>query len=189
MAQRFAVVCAIVAVLGLGLAAQAQSNRLERAHLPLVADGRPTGLPTTRPTQTPAPTQAVTPSITPMPSVTPTQTAGPDELAITFVQLLEDPAFPDEEFVEIESRATRPIDLTGWQLVNASRLIASPFVFPAFTIQPGFPILVYSTIGANDLEDGDFYWGQQPPLWQAGDRAELRDAAGNLVASYTVEEQ
>jgi hypothetical protein len=181
------VVLALVAVLGLGLVAQAQSDRPERVNLPLLADGRPTGLPTTRPTQTPAPTQAVTPSITLTPSVTPTQTAGPDELAITFVQLLEDPSFPDEEFVEIESRATRPIDLTGWQLVNATR--PATYVFPAFTMQPGFTILVYSTSGANDVEDGDFYWGQQPPLWQAGDRAEVRDAAGNLVASYIVEEQ
>jgi hypothetical protein len=150
--------------------------------------GSPTVTPT-GPTATTTTTGTAGPSPTVTTTTSGTSAAAANDVEIVFVQLLEDPAFPDEEFVELENQSGRPITITGWQLRNASRSTANPYVFPTFVFEEDFPVLLYSTAGTNDIEDGDFYWGQTPPLWQAGDRAELRDAQGNLIHSYVVEEQ
>jgi len=109
--------------------------------------------------------------------------------------VLIDPAFPDdEEFVQIRNASDRPITLTGWRLVNASRPDATrasvpPFVFPNFVIAADNSIFVYSNVGDNDINLGDFYWGQTGAIWKAGDRVELRDARNTLIHSTPVPNQ
>jgi hypothetical protein len=104
---------------------------------------------------------------------------------------LPNPGSPDrsEEYVEIRNFGGAPVELTGWQLRNISRPEDPAYVFPAYTLQVDSMIVVYSRGGTNDLAVGDFYWGRTPPLWAVGDRAELRDAEGELVHSYVVRAQ
>ena len=111
-------------------------------------------------------------------------------MLITYVQLF-DPEFPDDpdEYVEIENRSDRDITITGWQLRNASRSNLAPYVFPQYVLEVDSIIAIYSHSDNNDPALGNFFWGQSPPLWQVGDRAELRDPAGNLISSYIVEQQ
>jgi hypothetical protein len=147
----------------------------QSAYLPQVGEPFPTfpPFPTTWPTTAPLPT------------ATPVY-IGP---AITYIGL-QDPAFPEsEEYVEIESFANGPLDLTGWQLRNASRPEVPAFVFPSFTLEEDTIVAVFSREGTNDLEIGDFFWGQIPPIWRVGDRAELLDSKGQLVYSYVVPPQ
>lgn len=132
-----------------------------------------------------------TPWLTPGPPVTPppggpTPTPRTAEVPIVDV-VLADPGFPNaEEYVVMTNRGGGPIALTGWRLVNASRPEIPPFVFPSFTIRPDTVTVVWSESGTNDLEAGDFFWNQTGPVWRAGDRAELRDAQGNLVTTFEV---
>lgn len=135
-------------------------------------------------------TAGPSPTRTASPATTGTPSAQANDVAITYVVLL-DPAFPDEleEYVKIENRTDREITLTGWRLSNASRTGVAPYVFPQFVLEVDGIVAVYSHSGTNDLDIGDFYWGQSPPIWQVGDRAELRDPAGNLISSYVVVEE
>jgi hypothetical protein len=144
----------------------------------------PTATASTTRTAGPSPTRTTTAA------TNGTAAAQANEVAITYVVLL-DPAFPDElvEYVEIENNSDREIPITGWQLRNASRSNVAPYVFPQFVLEVDAIIAVYSNADVNDLEVGDFYWGQSPPLWQVGDRAELRDRGGNLISSYVVVEE
>jgi hypothetical protein len=62
------------------------------------------------------------------------------------------------------------------------------YTFPTYTIDagPDVYVAVYSGIGTNKPEFGELYWGRTDQLWQIGDKAELRDAAGKLIDSYVV---
>ncbi len=145
----------------------------------------------TGPTATASTTVTAGPSLTPTmgPSATPTPAAQDDEIAISDI-FLYDPDFPeDEEYVEIENLSDRDITLTGWQLRNASRSNIPAFTFPQYVLESGQYLSVFSSSGQNDLDLGDFYWGQGSSIWQVGDQAELVDPAGNVISSYTVKQQ
>jgi hypothetical protein len=146
----------------------------------------PTATPSASATSGPSPTA----SATTRSGATATPTVGPNQVIIAFV-VLSDPAFPDEssEYVEIENTLSRPVNLQGWQLRNLSRPNVPTFTFPSYELEVDTTIAVYSGTGQNDLEIGDFFWGQTQPIWAVGDQAELRDARGNLIHTYTVVEE
>jgi hypothetical protein len=145
----------------------------------------PTATASTTRTAGPSPTRTTSPATTGTPA------AQANEVAITYVGLLLDPAFPEEleEYVEIQNNSGRAITLTGWQLRNVSRTNVAAYVFPQFVLDVDNIVFVYSESGTNDSVSGDFFWGQSPPIWQVGDRAELRDPGGNLISSYVVVEE
>lgn len=155
--------------------------------LPLAAQRLPQTLVPT-PHQ-PLPTQA--------PRPTPSITLGPGQGTVRIVDIvLRDPVFPQdsEEYVLINNRDGGRVELGGWRLINASRPDGTrgpvpPFVFPSFVIDRDITIAVFSQAGEDDLEIGDFYWDQPADIWRVGDRAELRDAAGNLVQTFVVPQQ
>lgn len=125
------------------------------------------------------------------PFPTPTPYVGPGVQIVDVV--LKDPSFPDTsaEYVLLRNPSGSRVSLAGWRLVNASRpdanrAAAPAFVFPAYTLASDVTIVVFSQAGDNDLQLGDFFWNQQESVWRAGDRAELRDAQGALVAGFIV---
>jgi hypothetical protein len=167
---------------------------------PRVTAGTPTPTPT-GPTATPTSTGTAGPSPTPTrtprpgePTPTTTLTATPrrSDIRIFGVTLIN-PLFPNEsrEYLQILNDGGQSTNLSGWRIVNASRPDGSrpalqPFVFPDYTLRPDTTAVLYSEIGENDLDFGDFFWNQSQTVWRAGDRAELRDAQNNLVHSYVV---
>lgn len=151
---------------------------------PTAGSATPSGSPSPSPT---GPTATVTTTGTAGPSPTPTNTttsANANEVQIDAV-VIADPAFPNsEEYVQIKNFAGRNINMSGWRLVNVTRPSVTPFIFPNYTLEADTTIVVWSDTDTNDLENGDFFWNQQPPIWRVGDRAELRDAQNNLVHSF-----
>jgi hypothetical protein len=145
----------------------------------------------TGPTATASATRTAGPSPTgtTSPTVAGTPAAGADEVAVTYVQLLDPADSESEEYVEIENLSDQDITLTGWRLRNSSRPNVPPYVFPQYVLELNTIIAVYSQSGTNDLQIGDFYWGQNPPIWQVGDQVELLDPAGNLISSFVVVEE
>lgn len=128
------------------------------------------------------------PAPTALPTVTPF--FGPIVQIIEIV--LRDPAFPadTDEYVVITNQGGREAALAGWTLRNVTRGDqVPPYVFPAFTFSPDVTIAVFSRVGDDNPEIGDFFWDQQGDIWRVGDRAELRDAEGALVSSFVVAEQ
>ena len=89
---------------------------------------------------------------------------------------------PNGEWVEIVNQGSEAVNLAGYTLKDAANHI---YTFPAFTLQPGATVRLYSGQGQDDANS--LYWGLVgESVWNnGGDSAFLRDSKGNLVDSYT----
>jgi hypothetical protein len=143
-------------------------------------------------TNTSVATVTTTTTVTTTATVTTTTTTVPANSVEINDIVLRDPAFPNEseEYVQIRNAGETPVNLAGWRLTNATRAGQVPaYTFPSFNLGVDVTVAVFSAVGDDELDVGDFYWDQTVTIWQVGDRAELRDPQGNLVASLIVPNQ
>jgi len=89
---------------------------------------------------------------------------------------------PNGEWVEIVNEGSAAVNLEGYSLKDEANHI---YTFPAFTLQPGAAVRLYSGQGQDDASS--LYWGLVgEAVWNnGGDSAFLRDGEGNLVDSYS----
>ena len=89
---------------------------------------------------------------------------------------------PNGEWVEIVNEGSEAVNLEGYSLKDAANHI---YTFPAFTLQPGATVHLYTGQGQDDASS--LYWGLVgEAVWNnSGDSAFLRDSEGNLVDDYT----
>jgi hypothetical protein len=89
---------------------------------------------------------------------------------------------PNGEWVEIVNEGPEAVNLEGYSLKDAATHI---YTFPAFTLQPGATVHLYSGQGQDDASS--LYWGLAgEAVWNNdGDSAFLRDSEGNLVDDYS----
>jgi micrococcal nuclease len=89
---------------------------------------------------------------------------------------------PNGEWVEIVNEGSEAVNLEGYSLKDAATHI---YTFPAFTLQPGAKVRLYSGQGQDDARS--VYWGLAgEAVWNNdGDSAFLRDSEGNLVDDYS----
>lgn len=155
-----------------------------------------TGTPAT-PTRTPTRTVTGTPAtatrtVTGTPA-TPTVSAGEEaDIKIIFV-VVADPDNPDDvESIEIANDSSRPIDLTGWRVVNSTRSDKPAYTIPSFELPAGESMIIYTDLDGSEEdvpEFNEFYWARSDNVWRVNDVAQLYDnsAGGNrLIFSYTV---
>jgi len=86
------------------------------------------------------------------------------------------------EFVRINNFGGTPQDMANWRLADAD---GNAYFFPAFTLQPGAQVEVYSRKG--DDTDEKLYWDRTSPwpVWNLHDTAYLYDQNGNLIDSFS----
>ena len=83
----------------------------------------------------------------------------------------------EREFVSIRNFGTAPVDMTSWTLRDQQ---GNVYTFPAFTLQVGGLVKVYSGSGADTANH--VYWMRSHPVWNdRTDRAQLSDSAGLLL--------
>ncbi len=143
-------------------------------------------------TNTSVATVTATTSVTTTATVTTTTTTVPANSVEINDIVLRDPAFPNEseEYVQIRNAGETPVNLAGWRLLNATRPgQVQAYTFPSFNLGVDVTVAVFSAVGDDELDVGDFYWDQTVTIWQVGDRAELRDPQNNLVATLIVPNQ
>jgi micrococcal nuclease len=89
---------------------------------------------------------------------------------------------PNGEWVEIVNEGSAAVNLEGYSIKDEATHI---YTFPAFTLQPGATVRLYSGRGQDD--SSSLYWGLAgEAVWNnSGDSAFLRDSEGNLVDDYT----
>ena len=89
---------------------------------------------------------------------------------------------PNGEWVEIVNEGSEAVNLGGYSLKDAATHI---YTFPAFTLQPGATVHLYTGQGQDDASS--LYWGlAEEAVWNnGGDSAFLRDSEGNLVDDYS----
>jgi LysM repeat protein len=128
------------------------------------------------PSPTPLPPTPVTP--TPFPTATPTP-PGPVQVR---VQELLAPGELAREGVVIVNRG-RTVNLLGWTLGAAGG--DALYTFPRLTLAQEVPVTIY-TIAGDDSPQA-LHWGLDAAQWGESDTIiELRDAEGDLIATYTV---
>lgn len=135
------------------------------------------------PTATPPPTSEPAEEATPEPVATDPPPEGRAVVEITEVIGVGDLT---DEAVRISNTGTRPVQLRDWQLEDEQGHVYS---FVDVTLygssDAGTPsILVHTEAG----QDGpaELFWGQEAPVWETGETVSLRDADGNVQATYLI---
>jgi len=136
----------------------------------------PTETPVLPPTE--IPTSTPRPSITPTPTATPTPDTSPARLEIESVQGV---GIPDSEKVRIIHTGGGAESLGGWRLENSA---GKAYIFPMLRLFPGAAVTIHSSKGSDTVTD--LYWGSDSTLWRSGDTATLRDAAGQVRATFVI---
>lgn len=143
------------------------------------------GAPTPPPTLTPAAYLRLPMVLQGDPSRAPTPIPTLVKISDVFCR---DPQYPqDSEYIELRNDTQAAIDIAGWTISNASRSGVS-YTFPSYTMErgPNVYLTLYSGIGTNNPTFAEFWWNRSDQIWFVGDRAELRDPAGNLIDTYSV---
>ena len=87
----------------------------------------------------------------------------------------------DVEYVEIFNQSEGPVDLSGWQLEDENE---NTFTFPTLILNSEGSIKVLSKQGTNTVIV--LYWQADSPIWQSGELANLTDAGGTSIATYSI---
>ncbi len=97
-----------------------------------------------------------------------------------FYEGLENKAESDE-YVEIQNWGNEPVDMTGWIIINFTQKYPS-FKFPAYVIEPGKTIRVYTN--ETHQEWGGFSFSYKEPIWSniKPDTAALYNAQGQEIS-------
>ena len=129
-------------------------------------------------TPSPIPATSTPPTPTRLPTATPTP-PGPVQVRI---QELLAPGELEREGVVLINRG-RTVNLEGWTLGPAGSDLV--YVFPRLTLAQGVPVTLYTIVGSDSPQS--LHWGVDEAQWgESGVSIELRDAEGDLIATYTV---
>jgi LysM repeat protein len=136
----------------------------------------PTPIAVTPSRQESTPAGPMTP--TPFPTETPTP-PGPVQVRI---QELVAPGDLEQEGVAIVNRG-RTVNLENWTL--GAEEGDEVYVFPRLTLAQEVPVTVYTASGSDS--PASLHWGLEAAQWdESGTAIELRDAEGDLIATFTV---
>lgn len=155
-----------------------------------------TGTPPTA-TRTPTRTATGTPptatrTVTGTPA-TPTVKAGEEaEVKIIFVVVADPDNEDNVESIEISNDSKRPIDLTGWRVVNSTRSDKPTYTIPSFELPAGESMIIYTDLDGSEEdvpEFNEFYWARSDNVWRVNDVVQLYDKSpggDRLIFSYTI---
>ena len=90
----------------------------------------------------------------------------------------------DAEYVEIRNLSSGPVDPAGWQLMDEDGHIFSFPSSPSWLLNSGGAVKVLSKTGNNSVIE--LFWQSDAPIWQAGEKASLLDADGDVIATYSI---
>lgn len=106
--------------------------------------------------------------------------------AVRIVQLSPE---GDDEYVVIQNAGADPVDLSGWSIQSYGASSCAPqadqvFTFPGgFQLAAGASVRVHSGPSAFGNPPGDLLWTTKNIWNNSGDRADLRDAGGQVVST------
>ena len=87
----------------------------------------------------------------------------------------------DVEYVEIINQGDKPVDLTGWQLVNQREQV---FTFPTMILNSNGTIIIYSKSGINTVME--LFWQSDSPIWQSGETVWLKNSNSEIITTYSI---
>lgn len=90
----------------------------------------------------------------------------------------------EEERVVITNRGERLADMQAWTLGDEE---GNTYTFPNLRLWPGGNVTVHTHIGDDGNPPNNFYWKKLVAMWAPGEVVTLKDAAGDVVSTYTVQ--
>jgi hypothetical protein len=84
----------------------------------------------------------------------------------------------------LKHRGEGELSLVGWRIEDEK---GNVFIFPQFPqliLYGGGAVNIYSRSGANTVTD--LFWGLDKAIWSSGSTITLKDAQGNVRATYTI---
>jgi hypothetical protein len=85
------------------------------------------------------------------------------------------------EWVVVKYTGEDQINLANWELRDGDKNV---FVFPQLILHPNGAVQIHTTSGTNTVID--LYWGEESPVWESGEEAQLFDSNGTMRAQYKV---
>ena len=85
------------------------------------------------------------------------------------------------EWVVVSYTGEDQINLANWELRDEDKNV---FVFPQLILHQNGAVQIHTAPGTNTVID--LYWGENEPVWQSGEEAQLYDPNGNVRAKYKV---
>lgn len=91
----------------------------------------------------------------------------------------------EDEEVIIANAGDGVADMQGWTLSDAN---GNTYTFSNLRLWAGGSVTVYTRIGQDGNPPGSFFWGKLEAIWSPGEVGTLKDAEGNTIATYTVQQ-
>jgi hypothetical protein len=85
------------------------------------------------------------------------------------------------EWVVVSYTGEDQINLANWELRDEDKNV---FVFPQLILHQSGAVQIHTASGTNTVID--LYWGENEPVWQSGEEAQLVDPSGTVRARYKV---
>ena len=90
----------------------------------------------------------------------------------------------ETEHISLENQGQAQLPLSGWRIEDGR---GNVFISPQssqFILYPSGGVDIYTRSGVNNVLQ--LYWGLSQPVWSSGLTATLRDAQGNVQATYEI---
>ena len=89
----------------------------------------------------------------------------------------------DQERVVITNAGDRLADMQSWTLNDAD---GNTYIFPNFRLWAEGNVIVHTRIGQDGNPPSNFFWGKLEAIWSLGEVVTLKDAEGEVLATYAV---
>lgn len=89
----------------------------------------------------------------------------------------------DQEQVVITNEGARLADMQGWILSDGE---GNTYTFPNLRLWPGGNVILHTGVGQDGNPPNNFYWKKLVAMWSPREVVTLKDAAGAVIATYTV---
>lgn len=90
----------------------------------------------------------------------------------------------ETEHISLENQGQAQLPLSGWRIEDGR---GNVFIFPQssqYILYPSGGVNIYTRSGVNNVME--LYWGMSQPVWSSGLTVTLRDAQGNVQATYQI---
>ncbi len=126
---------------------------------------------------------AVTATPRPVPTIPAVLTPEGGQTPVT-IEALHSTGEVQDEYVTLVNRGAQGVALEGWALEDED---GHTYTFPALFLWRSGTVLVHTGAGTDSATD--LYWGLADGVWdRVGEKATLRDAAGNVVSQFEVKD-
>lgn len=89
----------------------------------------------------------------------------------------------EQERAIIANTGDQVADMQGWTLSDSD---GNTYLFPNYRLWAGGSVTLYTRVGQDGSPLTSLFWGKLQPIWSSGEVATLKDAEGQVIATYAI---